>query len=60
MLIAYAAAGALVVLIVRMLAEMAVALPDSGSFSTYADNALGRWGAGPDSPSAGFTGGFGC
>lgn len=42
-LIAYAAAGALVVLIMRMLAEMAVASPDSGSFSTYADKALGRW-----------------
>lgn len=42
-LIAYAAAGALVVLIMRMLAEMAVASPDSGSFSTYADRALGRW-----------------
>ncbi len=42
-LIAYAAAGALVVLIMRMLAEMAVSLPDSGSFSTYADKALGRW-----------------
>lgn len=42
-LIAYAAAGALVVLIMRMLAEMAVSLPDSGSFSTYADHALGRW-----------------
>jgi GABA permease len=36
-LISYAAAGALVVLIMRMLAEMAVASPDSGSFSTYAD-----------------------
>lgn len=42
-LIAYAAAGILVVLIMRMLAEMAVASPDSGSFSTYADKALGRW-----------------
>lgn len=42
-LIAYAAAGTLVVLIMRMLAEMAVSLPDSGSFSTYADKALGRW-----------------
>jgi len=42
-LISYAAAGALVVLIMRMLAEMAVASPDSGSFSTYADKALGRW-----------------
>ena len=36
-LLAYIAAGALVVLIMRMLAEMAVASPDSGSFSTYAD-----------------------
>lgn len=42
-LLAYIAAGALVVLIMRMLAEMAVASPDSGSFSTYAHNALGRW-----------------
>jgi len=42
-LISYAAAGVLVVLIMRMLAEMAVASPDSGSFSTYADKALGRW-----------------
>nr|MBA2814573.1 5-hydroxyisourate hydrolase precursor [Candidatus Pantoea persica] len=42
-LLAYAAAGALVVLIMRMLAEMAVALPDSSSFSTYADRTLGRW-----------------
>lgn len=42
-LISYAAAGVLVVLIMRMLAEMAVASPDSGSFSTYADRALGRW-----------------
>jgi GABA permease len=42
-LLAYIAAGALVVLIMRMLAEMAVASPDSGSFSTYADTSLGRW-----------------
>lgn len=42
-LIAYIAAGALVVLIMRMLAEMAVSSPDSGSFSSYADKALGRW-----------------
>src|ERR1700743_3360381 len=27
----------------RMLGEMAVALPDTGSFSTYADHAIGRW-----------------
>jgi GABA permease len=42
-LLAYIAAGTLVVLIMRMLAEMAVASPDSGSFSTYADKSLGRW-----------------
>lgn len=27
----------------RMLGEMAVASPDTGSFSTYADRAIGRW-----------------
>jgi len=42
-LIAYAMAGLLVVLVMRMLGEMATALPDTGSFSTYADRALGRW-----------------
>ena len=42
-LLAYAAAGALVVLVMRMLAEMAVASPDTGSFSTYADRAIGPW-----------------
>ena len=33
-LLAYAAAGTLVVLVMRMLGEMAVASPDTGSFST--------------------------
>ena len=42
-LIAYAMAGLLVVLVMRMLGEMATAHPDTGSFSTYADRALGRW-----------------
>jgi aromatic amino acid permease len=42
-LVSYAIAGALVVLIMRMLAEMASALPASGSFSVYAEAALGRW-----------------
>ncbi|WP_374439656.1 GABA permease [Pseudomonas panipatensis] len=42
-LISYLAAGALVVLVMRMLAEMAVAQPDSGSFSTYADRSIGHW-----------------
>jgi len=42
-LIAYAMAGLLVILVMRMLGEMATAQPDTGSFSTYADRALGRW-----------------
>jgi GABA permease len=42
-LISYAMAGLLVVLVMRMLGEMATAQPDTGSFSTYADRALGRW-----------------
>ncbi|RQO68793.1 GABA permease [Aquitalea sp. FJL05] len=42
-LIAYAMAGLLVVLVMRMLGEMAVAAPDTGSFSTYADRAIGHW-----------------
>jgi GABA permease len=42
-LIAYAAIGLLVVLIMRMLAEMAVADPGSGSFATYASREFGAW-----------------
>jgi GABA permease len=42
-LVAYIVTGALVVLVMRMLGEMAVASPDTGSFSTYADRAIGRW-----------------
>ncbi|WP_370375363.1 amino acid permease [Isoptericola sp. b515] len=42
-LISYAIAGAIVVAVMRMLAEMASALPASGSFSVYAEVALGRW-----------------
>ncbi|WAH54994.1 GABA permease [Pseudomonas silvicola] len=42
-LIAYALSGLLVVLVMRMLGEMAVANPDTGSFSTYADQAIGPW-----------------
>lgn len=42
-LIAYLIAGSLVVLVMRMLGEMAVASPDTGSFSTYADRSIGRW-----------------
>lgn len=39
----YAFGGLLILLIMRMLGEMAVLNPDSGSFSTYADRAIGRW-----------------
>ncbi|WP_460466558.1 amino acid permease [Calidifontibacter terrae] len=42
-LVSYALAGTLVVLVMRMLGEMATAHPDTGSFSTYADRSLGRW-----------------
>ncbi|KKD02602.1 amino acid permease [Streptomyces sp. WM6386] len=42
-LVSYALVGALVVLVMRMLGEMAAANPTSGSFSAYADRALGRW-----------------
>ncbi|MBA1202299.1 GABA permease [Pseudomonas capeferrum] len=42
-ILAYLAAGTLVVLVMRMLAEMAIASPDTGSFSTYADRAIGPW-----------------
>ncbi|XNM76439.1 hypothetical protein ACLK19_17720 [Escherichia coli] len=42
-LLAYPFAGLLVVMIMRMLAEMAVATPDTGLFSTYADQGKGRW-----------------
>lgn len=42
-ILAYALGGLLVILVMRMLGEMAVAHPDTGSFSTYADRAIGRW-----------------
>ncbi|GAA1092232.1 MULTISPECIES: amino acid permease [Kitasatospora] len=42
-LLSYTLAGALVVMVMRMLGEMAAADPQSGSFSAYADRALGRW-----------------
>ncbi|WJY89472.1 amino acid permease [Corynebacterium confusum] len=42
-LIAYAIAGALIALIMRMLGEMASARPSLGSFSTYAGQAFGNW-----------------
>ncbi|MEP9382816.1 amino acid permease [Nocardioides cheoyonin] len=42
-LISYLLAGTLVVLVMRMLGEMATANPATGSFSVYSDRALGRW-----------------
>lgn len=42
-LISYGIAGLLVLLVMRMLGEMAIANPDSGSFSTYAGQAIGPW-----------------
>ena len=42
-LIAYTLGGLLVLFIMRMLGEMATSSPDTGSFSTYADRAIGRW-----------------
>src|SRR5919202_1092499 len=41
--IAYALCGFLVIMVMRMLAEMAVANPSTGSFADYARNALGGW-----------------
>lgn len=42
-LIAYIMAGSLAAIITRMLGEMAVASPDTGSFSVYAERAIGPW-----------------
>ncbi|OAH10208.1 amino acid permease [Streptomyces jeddahensis] len=42
-LLSYALVGAMVVFVMRMLGEMSAANPSSGSFSAYADRALGRW-----------------
>ena len=49
-LLAYLAAGIIVVLVMEMLGEMAAARPSSGSFSTYSKQAFGHW--------AGFTMGW--
>ena len=42
-IISYAFAGLLVILVMRMLGEMATANPSSGSFATYAREAIGPW-----------------
>ena len=41
--ITYALAGVLIIMVIRMLAEMAVANPSTGSFADYSRNALGNW-----------------
>ncbi|MCV7347212.1 GABA permease [Mycolicibacterium rhodesiae] len=41
--ITYALSGVLIVMVMRMLAEMAVANPSTGSFADYSRNALGHW-----------------
>ncbi|MGW0738211.1 amino acid permease [Streptomyces sp. NPDC002851] len=41
--LSYLIAGLLAMLIMRMLGEMAAALPASGSFSVHAERAIGRW-----------------
>ena len=48
--LAFAASGLLVMLVMRMLGEMSAAHPASGSFSVHAERALGSW--------AGFTAGW--
>ncbi|EHM29923.1 MULTISPECIES: amino acid permease [Streptomyces] len=41
--VSYLIAGALAMLVMRMLGEMSAAMPASGSFSVHAERALGRW-----------------
>ncbi|AFP41764.1 GabA permease (Gamma-aminobutyrate permease) GabP [Mycolicibacterium smegmatis MC2 155] len=41
--ITYGLAGVLIIMVMRMLAEMAVANPSTGSFADYSRNALGNW-----------------
>ncbi|SDM35458.1 amino acid permease [Streptomyces wuyuanensis] len=48
--VSYLLAGALAMLVMRMLGEMSSAMPASGAFSVHAERALGRW--------AGFTAGW--
>src|SRR3954468_2411519 len=39
----YALSGLLIIMVMRMLAEMAVAHPSTGSFADYSRDALGQW-----------------
>ncbi len=49
-IVSYALAGLLVVLVMRMLGEMAAINPTRGSFATYARDVIGPW--------AGYTSGW--
>ncbi|MEU2852536.1 amino acid permease [Streptomyces syringium] len=42
-IVSYLIAGALAMLVMRMLGEMSSAMPASGAFSVHAERALGRW-----------------
>ena len=42
-IVSYALAGLLVIFVMRMLGEMATVNPTSGSFATYAREAIGPW-----------------
>src|SRR4029078_2343581 len=39
----YALSGGLIIMVMRMLSERAVARPSTGSFADYARDALGHW-----------------
>ncbi|HEU4546536.1 MAG TPA: amino acid permease, partial [Microlunatus sp.] len=41
--LSYAITGLLIIMVMRMLGEMAVANPSTGSFADYSRNALGGW-----------------
>jgi len=49
-IVSYALAGAIVLLVMRVIAALAVALPKAGAFTEYARAGIGRW--------AGFTAGW--
>ena len=49
-IVAYAIAGLLAILVMQMLGEMGAVIPATGSFSVYAEHGIGRW--------AGFTQGW--
>lgn len=42
-ILTYLLAGSVLVLVMRMLGEMAAATPETGSFSVYARRYIGRW-----------------